>query len=195
GGWRRDAARATELLHEAFVLLEQAAADGVGASETSAHPAVLAAALLPVAERIDPALVERCFWRALAMRSPRPLRPGEQLNAAVVPGVLAIFISRYDRAAARVLAQPVAAEVLSLISGEDWIAKLTSSSLALVDANWATSLIDKLPEPPPLDLRAAKNVARRHVAEALAPSVDGWWHKLYKQGPRLRDPDARDDER
>lgn len=195
GGSPRDAARAAELLHEAYVLLEQASADGVGASETSAHPAVLAAALLPVAEYIDPALVERCFWRALAMRSPRPLRPHEQLSAAVVPGVLAIFISRYDRAAARVLAQPVAAEVQRLTSGDYWVSKLSWTSLAVVDAAWATSLIDKLPEPPPLDFRAAKNVARRNVAEALAPSADNWWHKLYKQGPHLRDPDARDDER
>lgn len=74
GGLKSDAAQAAARLEEAYGLLEQASADGIAASEISAHPAVLAAALLPVAERIDAARVDRYFWRAMAMRSPRPMR-------------------------------------------------------------------------------------------------------------------------
>lgn len=196
GGLRRDAARTAALLDEAYSLLEQASLDGVGATDISAHPAVLAAALLPVVEHIAPTLVDRYFWRTMAMRSPHPMRLPEQHSGAVVPGALSIFISRYDRAAARMLARPVAAEIGTLASDDDyWTSKVAWASLAVIDAACAISLIETLPEPPALDLRAVKNLARRHVADALAPSTDGWWHKLYKQGPRLRDPDARDDER
>lgn len=65
--------------------------------------------------------------------------------------------------------------------------------MAMVEPRRVESLIDMLPEPPPTALRAAKNVARRNVAEALAPSAGGWWHKIYRR-PFLHDPDARDDD-
>jgi hypothetical protein len=182
------------LLDEAYGLLEQAGSQGVGSF--SDHPAILAAALLPVAERVDPALVERYFWRALALRSPRGLRPAENDDAQIVPAALAIFISRYDRETARALVSPIAAQIQALtISENEWIAKIAWAALAVVDVEWAQSLIDSLPDAPNKSLRAAKNVARRCVAGALAPSAAPWSRKFYQLVLGPRDPDARDDER
>jgi hypothetical protein len=191
-----DGAQAKAILEEAYTYLERASAAGEGAADANEHPAVLAAALLPVAERIDPALVETYYWRAMALRSPRPARLPTNRYGAVVTGAMAIFVSRYDRQAARVLAAPLAAQLQTLAAdGDHWITRPTWGSFGMVDPAWAESLLETLPEPPPLALRAAKNVGRRCLAEALAPSADSWWHKLYGQVANVRDPDARDDER
>lgn len=191
---KSDAARAAALLDEAYRLLEQAASQGAGSF--SDDPAVLAAGLLPVAERIDPALVEGFFWRTLALRSPRGLRPSEKAGVKITPAALAIFISRYDRKIARALAAPIAAQIEALTASEQpLIPRIAWASLAVVDADWAQSLIGSLPDAANNSLRAAKNIGRRSVAEALAPSAAGWSHKFYQLVPGLRDPDARDDER
>ena len=191
---QKDPARAAALLDEAYGLLEQAGSQGAGSYRVD--PAVLAAALLPVAERIDPALVESYFWRAIALRSPRSLRPAENDEAQIVPAALAIFISRYDRETTRALASPIAAQIQTLtISENEWIAKIAWAALAVVDVEWAQSLIDSLPDAPNKSLRAAKNVARRCVAGALAPSAAPWPRKFYQLVLGPRDPDARDDER
>ncbi|HJT32320.1 MAG TPA: hypothetical protein VJ783_09780 [Pirellulales bacterium] len=189
----RDAAQATALLEEAFGLLERASAGGAYAWE---HPAVLAAALLPVAERIDPALVDGYLWRAVAMRSPRAARVATEPGAALTTGALAMFVSRYDRQAARVLAAPIADHIRVFASDEDyWVTRLAWTSLAVVDAKRAEALLDALPEPPPLALRASKNIARRTLADAFSPTADRWWHKPYQFVLQMYDPDARDDAR
>lgn len=189
----QDAAQATALLDEAFGLLERASAGGAYAWE---HPAVLAAALLPVAERIDPALVEGYLWRAIAMRSPRATRVATEPGAALTTGALAMFIRRYDREAAQALVAPIADHVRVFASDEDyWVSRLAWTSLAVVDADRAEALLDALPEPPPLALRAAKNIARRTLADALSPTADRWWHKPYQFVLQMYDPDARDEGR
>ena len=189
----QDAAQAMALLDEAFGLLERASAGGAYAWE---HPAVLAAALLPVAERIDPALVEGYLWRAIAMRSPRATRVATEPGAALTTGALAMFIRRYDREAAQALVAPIADHVRVFASDEDYsVSRLAWTSLAVVDADRAEALLDALPEPPPLALRAAKNIARRTLADALSPSADRWWHKPYQFVLQMHDPDARDDAR
>lgn len=189
----RDATQATALLEEAFGLLGRPSAGGAYARE---HPAVLAAALLPVAERIDPALVDGYLWRAIALRSPRAARVATEPGAALTTGALAIFIRRYDREAAQALVAPIADHIRVFATDEDyWVSRLAWASLAVVDADRAEALLDTLPEPPPLALRAAKNVARRTLADALAPSADRWWHKPYQLVPQVHDPDARDDAR
>ena len=184
------------LLDEAFGLLERAALDGSADTAAWGQPAVLAAALLPVIERIDPALVDSYLWRTMALRSPRVAPGGGNDSVAVAPAALAIFISRYDREIARALVDPIAADAATLAAaGQDWISRIAWGALAVVDAARAESLIDALPEPPDHSLRAAKNVARLAAASALAPSPFGWRHKLYQLVPGLRDPDARDNAR
>jgi hypothetical protein len=77
------------------------------------QPSTVAAALLPVAEEIDPTLVGDCLWRAVSFRIHRPtdafllwLQP-ESSDAA-----LAAFVARYDRKLARALMPRRAARVV-----------------------------------------------------------------------------------
>ena len=124
------------------------------------------------------------------------LRPSDKAGVQFTPPALAIFISRYDREIARALAAPVAARIETLTASEQQlIPRLAWASLAVVDADWAQSLIDSLPDAAANSLRTVKNIGRRSVAEALAPSFAGWSHKFYQLVPGLHDPDARDDER
>ena len=64
--------------------------------------------MLPVAERIDPGLVDEYLWRSLAMRPPRPWETdtGGRLEQADVQ--LAMMLARYDRDIARSLVEPLA---------------------------------------------------------------------------------------
>lgn len=193
GAARRDAAQAKLLLHEAYELLERASASGMDRDSAPEHPAVLAAALLPVAERIDPELVEPCLWRAMALRPPR-VRPGANNSSPAVVAAFAMFISRYDRDAARAVAALLTERARLMVGDDEYFsARYTWSALAAVDARWAESLMEAMPEPSTLDLRAAKNVARRHMAETLEPSAGTWWHKLYERVLSIYDPDAPDD--
>jgi hypothetical protein len=73
----------------------------------------VAAALLPVVEEIDPALVGDCLWHALSFRQHRPadafllwLQP-EDNDAA-----LAAFVARYDRGLAHALLPGVDTRVI-----------------------------------------------------------------------------------
>ena len=98
-----DKPKAARFLEEAFDLLKSMAAEGrPGPLGTDA--ATVAAALLPVAERIDPARVPEYFWRAASFRvSSKPQR----VAAAPPDAMLALLLARYDRDAAMVLLQPI----------------------------------------------------------------------------------------
>ena len=65
-----DKPRAARFLDEAFAALKPLAAEGRRGSRglEIQDAAIVAAALVPVAERIDPALVPEFFWRAASFR-------------------------------------------------------------------------------------------------------------------------------
>ena len=65
-------------------------------------PAAVAAALLPVAERIDPRLVPELFWRAVSLHAPRPVAEVR------VRRRLALLLARYDRSVALAFFEPLA---------------------------------------------------------------------------------------
>ena len=73
--------------------------DAAGASH---DPASVAAALLPVAERIDPKLVPELFWRAVSLHAPTAV--AETRSEAV----FAMLLARYDRAVALTFFEPLA---------------------------------------------------------------------------------------
>src|SRR5205823_2105676 len=71
-------------------------------------PATVLATLLPVAEKIDPALAHEVFWISLALRPP-PL-PGEGEDQAardLATACHALMLNRYEPAVAKVLLEPV----------------------------------------------------------------------------------------
>ena len=102
-----DKTLAERLLREAFADLAQRASQGISGPNHQ-DAATIGSLLLPVAERISPDLVEEILWEALSFRrergGDRTLMGRDWFDPA-----LALFLSRYDRAAAGVLYEPLAA--------------------------------------------------------------------------------------
>ncbi len=173
-----DSRAATTLLDEAY---EQLMADlRLGRTDRSEYfaPCIVAAAMLPVAERIgDPALLERCFWKAVALRPPRPTA-GELLGEYDrVIAVLAIGLARYDREAARRMLEPVALRAAS-IGGGDVVQRQAHdlfAAAAVIDPNWAVSLTGAIPDAPPGSANNPRQLARRMVATVLAYAGAARW--------------------
>ncbi|HWE38128.1 MAG TPA: carboxypeptidase-like regulatory domain-containing protein [Isosphaeraceae bacterium] len=186
-----DPSRAKALLDEAFDRLA-APRDGDRVDAVRGTAALEMAALLPVAERIDPALVPDDLARALAGRPARPetLRfPDAQLLVN-----LAALLARYDREAAAVVFAPVADQLPEILAGSpfpynagqiEWVIQ----AAAVADPRRAAQLVNRLPgqgdrpEDPKFQVRLA---AARFIAlplavrrrEAMGRIVWGWTKNL-----------------
>jgi protocatechuate 3,4-dioxygenase beta subunit len=170
-----DKPRATHVLGEAFDVLKAMAAEGRRGSQDVQDAASVAAALVPVAERIDPALVPEFFWRAASFRgSSKP-----QMRAATMPDtLLALLLARYDRDAAMVLLRPILDRGPT---AED--VKMTSvvQALAAIDPPRAAALVESLPDDPDLGLNPFKNgkkSARLDLAAFLGRPPNRRWDRI-----------------
>jgi hypothetical protein len=99
------------------------------------QPSTVAAALLPVVEEIDPALVGDCLWHAISFRLHRPadafllwLQPEDN------DAVLAAFLARYDRGLAHALLPGVDTRV---VPARDEPAYDRQTALGVIDMNEA----------------------------------------------------------
>ena len=101
---------ARQLLERAFKVLEESIKEGKSPFIAQRHAPSVAAAFLPVAEQIDPQLIEEFLWRAISLRQPGLAENGstsqdrpqsEQPNVEDVH--LALVLARYDRALADAL--------------------------------------------------------------------------------------------
>jgi hypothetical protein len=200
---KTDPAAAPCLVDEALAAFAELALAGRSQNRTYASSCARAAALSPVAEAGGPECLERAFWRAPALRPPRPARdspPGEVncVNPEVfkpVVALLAMMLARYDRTTARVVLGPAAARLRSLIEaeggGQD---SPVLAAAAVIDRDWAVALIDALPDDPPGAAARHKDVAYRSVDDVLAHGGPKLWVCLLHYYPYL-EPDSRDDER
>lgn len=98
-----DKPRALALIEEAYSLLDEAARapDRQWIVFLQSAPRI-AAALLPVVERIDPTLVREYAWRAVSFRMQRPIDDfmlSEEVEFS--DSMLALLLARYDRDLAR----------------------------------------------------------------------------------------------
>jgi Carboxypeptidase regulatory-like domain len=155
----RDKPTATAWVREAFDRLSKVGSVGSPSPGASRDPAAVAAALLPVAERIDPKLVPEMFWRAVSLRASQP-DAGARSDA-----LLALLLGRYDRDVARTIIEPIAAGALA--SGESDLVPLLTVS-AVLDPSLAIRLVESLPEDPDLTFHHPRNEARLALAAALA---------------------------
>ncbi len=174
-----DKPRASRFLGEAFAALNPLAAEGrrgSGGLEIQ-DAAIVAAAMVPVAERIDPALVSEFFWRAASFRSTS--RP--RMDQAGLPdAALALLLARYDRDAAMVLLAPV------LDRGPDRQGRRTlaaglARALAAVAPERAVALVEAMPDDPGLNINPFehfKNEARLDLAAFLARPPGERWNKI-----------------
>jgi hypothetical protein len=192
-----DSRAASTLLDEAYDRLMDDLRLGRTDRSDYFDPCVVAAAMLPVAERIgDPALLERCFWKAVALRRPRPM-VGDLLGEYErVIAWLAIGLARYDRDVARQVLEPVALRAASLGGGNvrGRQAHELFAAAAVIDPAWAVSLADAIPDAPPGSANNPRQLARRLVATVLAYAGSARWDHLDRRYLG-RFVDDQDDER
>jgi hypothetical protein len=172
-----DKPKAARFLDEAFAALKTLAAEGrrdsLGTDTQDA--ATVAAALLPVAEGIDPSLVPELFWRAVSFRasSKPPMRAASSPDS-----VLALLLARYDRDAAMVLLQPILDRGPT---AKDIQMARVVEAVAAIDPARAVAIVESLPDDPSLDLdpfQNAKNNARLVLAGFLADPPSERWDKV-----------------
>lgn len=154
-------------------------------------PPVVAASLLPIAERVAPELARECFWRSLAMRWPRPAHDDSDDQTDEPELLLGEKLSRYDRAAARALLEPLAARLPQIAAPATTkmqaphavvVARHASSNAhailsaaVLVDPPWAAELIAALPRGTDGSWgRPAESALDRLAATLAKPFEERW---------------------
>ncbi|HQU42486.1 MAG TPA: carboxypeptidase-like regulatory domain-containing protein [Pirellulales bacterium] len=180
----KDRAAAVRLLEEAYGLLDRASQFGVTQNRRR-DAALTAAALLPVAEKFDPKLVEGYFWRALSLRQPWPAPSEPQVLRDVRLAELAAMIARYDRSIARDLLSPLAGRF-----GTQFMI-----GPAVIDPRWAAELVQAMPDVSAPPAKNPKLIRARNLAGWLGRPLRGFegiWEQVYGHCD-LRDPDTIDD--
>jgi hypothetical protein len=185
----RDEARA--VLESAFQFLERSSRISREKSNSLYEITSIAGVLLPVAQRIDPGLVEEYLWRTLAMRLPQPWETIPSGRHAEADVQLAMMLARYDRAIARSLVEPLAradSRAAAYLSnrGELYVAA------AAIDPKWAVALVEALPDDPDLKLQNPKNSARLAVANVLGRTGDERFRRFQHTFLHLWIPDIED---
>ncbi|MGH7057864.1 MAG: hypothetical protein ACREFZ_08260, partial [Acetobacteraceae bacterium] len=166
-----DREAATDLLEEAYGLLDQASQFGVTRNRLR-NAALTAAALLPVAEKINPDLVEGCFWHSLSLRQPWPAASEAEVLRDAGLSLLAAMIARYDRAIARDLLAPL---------GDRFGAQFMIGP-GVTDPRWAAELVQSMPDVPAPLAENPKLIAARNLAGWLVRPLrgfEGMWEQVY----------------
>ncbi|HEX5445988.1 MAG TPA: carboxypeptidase-like regulatory domain-containing protein [Pirellulales bacterium] len=182
---------AARLVEEAYQQLGQSLADGT--ANTPGGACVTAAALLPVAERVAPVMLDHYLARSLAMRPPRPARGDANGDYESTIAGIALAIAPYDRPVARALLEPLAARMRTLSAAGSPSAEIRHGRLwaafALTDAAWAGQLIETLPAAPPeVAVSPRASAARLVILALLYRGADrGPW--IYRQYLGRRHPD------
>ncbi len=135
---KTDLRQARDLLDEAFALLTGA---GPGHADEMAW-------LLPVAQRIDPEGVPGYLWRCLAMHAKVSTSTKDDLIRD--RAVIAALVAPYDRDAAAVVFEPVAAELPGLIAGASrdvgYSLRVAILATAVYDPRAAIELVRRVPD-------------------------------------------------
>jgi hypothetical protein len=132
--------------------------------------------LLPIVERIDPALVPEVFWLEVAARlptgNPRALTAGNTVSRLVT------HLAWYDREVAAALFEPTKARLEQ--ASADNPAELASDFVAwsLFDPRAAVARLEQLPFT--VDLRSTTMRARVAVAQSLARPHEERWRETWK---------------
>jgi protocatechuate 3,4-dioxygenase beta subunit len=183
------------VLEEALTALERLHREGRGSVEGYYSPCVNAGSLLPVAEHISADCLRRCFWRALALRPPRPARGHKDGRYESVVAELALLLARYDRTSARTVLEPAIRQLPALFDPRNThTPNRIFAAAALIDPSWAVGLLDVAPDrawPGGYQPRAE---ARVTLADLLARTGDARWKFAFSRYAYIRE-DSRDDER
>ena len=140
-------ATAKELLATAYHRLEAVARSENQPRGGLGDDVVVAASLLPVVERVDPARLREYVWRTLSLRDPRTPsgQPGREPAFLFSDAALAFYLARYDRELARSLLEPIVVHFRQQGEGgyrSQW--RGFYAALAAVDPAWAEELTQEL---------------------------------------------------
>jgi hypothetical protein len=188
---------AKELLESAYDMLERASRASQEKSNSIYDITSIAGVLLPVAERVDPRLVDEYFWRSLAMRQPTPWetypgrRQSQSRRQADSDSLLAVVLARYDRTIARLIVEPLVPDkgtVADFVTtrGELYVAA------AVINPRWAAAIVEALPDDPDLKTVNTKNSARLAVANVLGRVGEQRFRHLQHSFLYLWVPDTED---
>ena len=173
-------AAARELLDRAFALLEESK-DGKDFSDLSHDRSSMGASLLPIAELIDPQLVDEFLWRAVSLRrqlaeneqpSPTDRLRSERPDLSDVR--LALMLARYDRAVAEVLFAPHSKRLPAEASRQDETATVLSAA-AILDPKQAAAMVEGLPD------GEVKSEARQRLAKFLSRDETKCWNFIQRR--------------
>ncbi len=187
---RKEAAR--EVLASAYESLERSSHIIQPKPNSLYYFCSVAAALLPVAEQVDPGLVDEYLWRSLAMRRPHPWEAdlnGRMPGQADAP--LAMMLARYDRAIAHSLVEPLARDTGPAHAYFSNRGELHAAAAA-IDPKWAVALVEAMADDPDLKLQSPKNSARLAVANVLGRAGEQRFRKLLSSFLFLWVPDVED---
>jgi Carboxypeptidase regulatory-like domain len=181
---------ATALLREALDTLGTAREDGNSPTRSPCDRASTCAALVAVAERIDPELVSETFWRAVSLRVSR--RPDAVHDPSVFHDLaVALLLARYDRGVARALVARHTGPEASMAELSAYRG-LAFAATAVIDPTWAVQLVERLPDDSGLDASNTKNAGRLAAAGALARHGEDRWRFLQHQYAYLWVADTED---
>ena len=166
-----DGDQARALLAEAFDRVERAPRQSRELEDKSA--AVVALAMLPMVERIEPERLEECFWRGLALRSSLPADGELNFEQQKDLCSLVTLVARYDRTVARDLLQPLVPDFRhamgSRVHANTVISFMMIGAFARADPQWAIDLVRSLPDVPDNPLESPRQIAGLYLARELVP--------------------------
>lgn len=165
---------ATALLREALDVLDNAGGYGESPTRHPSDRASACAALVAVAEKIDPDLVPETFWRTLSLRYPRRPDTASDPNAFCDLRI-AVLLARYDRGVARELLTRHVGPEMGEPPGESG---LVFAAAAVIDPAWAVELVERLPDDPDVKTQGTKNQARLAAAAVLGRHGEARWRYL-----------------
>jgi hypothetical protein len=169
GASKRDERAAREAIREGLRLIDKQI------QEEPERFQAKVGALLPVVERIDPALLSEIFWRAVVSRSPSG---NPRSTSADSPSGLIDSLVWYDRDVAAVLFEPARQRIEQAEDRElaTWRGEFLAWSL--FDPRAAVERLEKVPVS--RDKTVNANAARIAVAASLGLSYEGRWRDVWK---------------
>jgi Carboxypeptidase regulatory-like domain len=136
----------------------------------------IAGSLLPVVERVDPAMVPEVFWRDVASRPPSG---NPRTISAYSPSLLITYLAWYDRDVAAALFEPTRQRIEHTEDRElaTWGGEFLAWSL--FDPRAAAGRLEKVPVSD--DATPTANDARIRVASFLGLPYEARWRKVWNR--------------
>ena len=121
-----DPAEARGLLDEAFARLRKVASEREWQAPIRAVSSAMAA-LLPLVERLEPDRLEERLWLAAACRAPLRRAAGHRTRSRRAV-ILAMLVSRYDRAMAAAIIAPALERLPELLADSSGISSVSTTA-------------------------------------------------------------------